>query len=75
MNGAIGTNGPIGTDAASGSLSAPALASSPKKTSIYLYKMENPVTDAQALPIVPLAPIGDGPSRTRLLAGSSAHDA
>lgn len=58
MTGAIGTNGPIGTGAASRSLSAPALASSPKKTSIYLYKKVNSVTDTQALPIVPSAPIG-----------------
>lgn len=48
----------IVTGAASHSLAACALASSPKKTSIYLYKKEKAVADTQALTIETIAPIG-----------------
>ncbi len=49
---------PIVTGAASRSLDAYALASSPKKNSIYLYKKENAVTHTEALTIETIATIG-----------------
>lgn len=58
MTGAIVAIVAIVAGAASHSLAACALASSPKKTSIYLYKKEKAVADTQALTIETIAPIG-----------------
>lgn len=58
MSGPIVPIVPIVTGAASRSLGACALASSPKNTSIYLYKKENAVTHTQALTIETIATIG-----------------
>lgn len=58
MTGAIVPIVAIVTGVASHSLAACALASSPKKTSIYLYKKEKAVADTQALTIGTIAPIG-----------------
>lgn len=58
MIGAIVAIVAIVAGAASHSLATCALASSPKKTSIYLYKKEKAVADTQALTIETIAPIG-----------------
>lgn len=57
MTGPIVPIVPIVTGAASRFLGASALASSPKKTSIYLYKKENAVTHMEALTIATIATI------------------